>query len=143
MNKIKNKENLSIENNNKIYNTGNGDFWFKVISRAFYEDEKYHLSIRKKIYDSLLLKKAFFSKNHLTINVHNNIVLIEDYINEIKFSSNWAGDLEISETSFIYNCNIILYKYETNNEYICNLSYFNSYGNLDNNKLKNIKFDLN
>ena len=59
-------------------------------------------------------------------------MLIEDYINEIKFSSNWAGDLEISETSLIYNCNIILYKYETNNEYICNLSYFNSYGDLDN-----------
>ena len=59
-------------------------------------------------------------------------MLIEDYINEIKFSSNWAGDLEISETSLIYNCNIILYKYESNNEYICNLSYFNSYGDLDN-----------
>ena len=59
-------------------------------------------------------------------------MLIEDYINEIKFSSNWAGDLKISETSLIYNCNIILYKYESNNEYICNLSYFNSYEDLDN-----------
>ena len=132
LNKIKNKENLSIEKNNIIFNTGNGDCWFNVISQALFDDEKYHLSIRKKIYDSLLLKKEFFSKNHLTVNVQNNIVLIEDYINEIKFSSNWAGDLEISETSLIYNCNIILYKYESNNEYICNLSYFNSYGYLDN-----------
>ena len=32
----------------------------------------------------------------------------------------------------LYNCTIILYKLETSNEYIYNLSHYNKYGDIDN-----------
>ena len=53
---------ISIQKNNIIHNIGNSDCWCKAISQEFYDDEKYHLSIRKKIYKSLILKKINISE---------------------------------------------------------------------------------
>ena len=40
----------------------------------------------------------------------------EDYINKIKESSFWAGDLEISQSIYLYNINIAVYiKNNSNN----------------------------
>lgn len=41
---------------------------------------------------------------------NNEIILISDYIDKIKFVNQWSGDVEISETSTIYNLNIVIYK---------------------------------
>ena len=46
--KFFNKEDIIINTNNIIDNTGGGDCWFKTISLALYKDEEYHLTIKKK-----------------------------------------------------------------------------------------------
>ncbi len=52
-----------MQKNYIIPHTGNGDCWFKGISQAFYDEEKYHLSIRKKYINHYCLKKI------LTLNI--------------------------------------------------------------------------
>jgi hypothetical protein len=76
LNKIKNKLNISIDKINLIFNSGGGDCWFKTISQAIYSDEKYHLNIRKKIYEHLKDKKEEFLKNSLIITRKNETILI-------------------------------------------------------------------
>ena len=130
--KFINKEDIIINTKNLIYNTGNGDCWFKTISQALFNDEEYHLSIRKKIYESLIPKKSYYKDKGLTINNNNEIVPISEYIDKIKFSQQWSGDVEISETSIVYNINIVIYKVNKIENNKCNLSYYNLYGDLKN-----------
>ena len=56
INKIKNKEDIIIDNKALIFNTGGGDSWYKSISQAFYNNENQHSIIRNKIYENLLKK---------------------------------------------------------------------------------------
>ena len=67
INKFINKEEIIINTKNLLYNSGGGDCWFKTISLALYNNEEYHLTIRKKIYESLLSKKSYFKEKGLTV----------------------------------------------------------------------------
>ena len=129
--KFINKEDIIINTKNIIDNTGGGDCWFKTISLALYKDEEYHLTIRKKIYESLVSKKSYFEENGLTINTNNQIIQISDYIEQIKFANQWSGDVEISETYEIYNINIVIYKVNKIQKNKSNLSFYNIFGDLN------------
>ena len=111
MKKYKNKEDIIINTKNTLYNTGGGDCWFNTVFLALYKDEEYHLTIRKKISQSLVAKKAYFEEGRLTVNPNNQIIQISDYIEQIKFANQWSGDVEISETSKIYNNNLLFFDY--------------------------------
>ena len=89
------------------------------------------MNIRKKIYEYLEDKKEEFLKNSLTITRNNETILIYNYIDEIKYTSNWAGDLEISATYICYNCNIIIYKFEAEYDNQYTLSFYNIYGDIN------------
>ena len=131
INKFKNKSDININSNNIIYNSGGGDCWFKSISQALYSDEIYHTTIRKKIYEVLITKKSYYEQNQTSIEDDNKIVSVSEYIESIKFLNHWAGDLEIGQTSLLYNINIIIYKVEKVNNGIANLSFYNIYGDLN------------
>ena len=86
---------------------------------------------KKKIYESLVSKKAYFEENGLTINNNNQIIKISDYIEQIKFGNQWSGDVEISETYEIYNINIVIYKVNKIQKNKSYLSFYNIFGDLN------------
>ena len=57
LNEFKNRANINIYDTELIYNSGYGNCWFKAVSQALYDEEKFHLTIRNKIYKELLKKK--------------------------------------------------------------------------------------
>ena len=120
INKFKSKSGININSNNIIYNSGGGDCSFQSISQALYSDEIYHSTIRKKIYELLVSKKSYYEQNQTIIEDDNKIEPVSDYIERIKILNHWAGDLEIGQTSLLYNINIIIYKVDNINNGITN-----------------------
>ena len=116
-------ENIKLEQNNLNFNNC-GNCWHKCISQAL------PLLIRKKVYEKSKRNINYYKENNITINTECGFIPLSEYINTKKFSQQWAGDFEISETSNnIFN--IVIYKVATiinNNIFI---KFYNFYGNFD------------
>ena len=96
---------LDIVNEIKIEKDGN--CFYRTISQAYFGHQNYHEQIRKQIYEYAFENKENFTNYILS----DEGLTTEQYIEKIKLNKRFAGDLEISICSILYQINIYVYSY--------------------------------
>ena len=96
---------LDIVNEIKIEKDGN--CFYRTISQAYFGTQNYHEQIRRQIYEYAFENKENFTNFILS----DEGLTTEQYIEKIKLDKRFAGDLEISICSVLYQINIYVYSY--------------------------------
>ena len=124
-NSIKNKLIISIKNFKESRVIGEGNCFFKCLSKFLYCRIEYDEKLQRSI--------SIFCKDNINeINNYQNKVKLQngeimnttDYINNLQKKSNWATDIDIIISCFIFGINIAIYKYSDDKK---NLEYVKSF----------------
>ena len=104
----KNKnEILPLDKVNEIKIEKDGNCFYRTISQDYFGNQNFHEQIRKQIYEYAFENKDNFANFIL----QDEGITTEQYIEKIKLNKRFAGDLEISICSILYQINIYVYSY--------------------------------
>ena len=125
-----NLKNLKIKedclNNISIYKDGN--CFFRSISTFFSNSEEYHLFFRNLIYDYIRVNFDELISEFPYIYYNGKSIDLDDYIPLIKINGTYAGEFECNIISKMFNINILLLQYttddNTNENYYSYITYF-------------------
>lgn len=122
---IKNKQSIPLNTINIIDVESNGNCYYNALSIFLYNSSQNHLLLRKGIsaYCKDNQKQIIDFQPSVEIR-KNKYISTEEYIKSMEKIGNWAVDLDIIITSFLFSINIAIYKYEENKEF---LEYINFY----------------
>ena len=113
---IKNKIDINIPDIIEIETNHDGNCYYNCLSYYFTGTQDYNFFFRYLLYKYCSDFKKEIKNEFPTVPYFDLDYETEDYINKIKESSFWAGDLEISQSIYLYNINIDVYiKNNSNN----------------------------
>ena len=93
----------------RIFNTdGDGNCLFASISVVAYGNPRFHMVIRDKVMDYILVNKEYF-KNFIQTQIES----IEQYVQRKRMNGVWGDDVELQAISEIYDRAIEIYAYQT------------------------------
>ena len=88
---------------------GDGNCYFRNLSLYFTNNENYHIFFRELLYIYINKNKEDIIKENPYHLYKDKLIKVIDYIPLIKKEKNFAGELEIAQSIFLYKINIAIY----------------------------------
>ena len=88
---------------------GDGNCYFRNLSLYFTNNENYHQFFRELLYIYINKNKEDIIKENPYHLYKDKLIKVIDYIPLIKKEKNFAGELEIAQSIFLYKINIAIY----------------------------------
>ena len=128
---VKNKSNISINNFKEARIVGEGNCYYKCLSKFLYCKTEYDDRLRRGVITFCKTNISDISNYINKVEAYNyGFINTIDYINDMDKKSIWAPDIDFLISSFIFGLNIGIYKYTDDKQ---NIEYTNSFIYEDNN----------
>lgn len=135
VNRVKYKNNIDEKEITKIDVQPDGNCFMRCIALFVYKNENLHIMIREKIVKYIEEHKIMFQ--HLQLETEIGLLNFNEYLNYIKTSQAWSGEIEKYAAEEIFNINIGDYIEEVNNHNQVFHKFFSD-SNHDNNYNKDL-----
>ena len=124
---VKEKSNIDKKYFTIIKVNSDGNCFYSALSEFLYSNSLYHKFIRNAVSSYCQINKDIIIDFQDSVEIRNNIFInTEEYINIMGNDKNWAVDIDIYISAFLFGINIVIYKFEVDKNYIEFLSSFYS-----------------